>query len=342
MAQPDFKSTSELKVSKKLIDQVIGQDESVEIIRKAAAQKRNVLLVGIPGTGKSMLAQAMSEILPISELHDVLVYPNSQDPNNPKVRVVKAGEGKQIVQKARMDTRAAEDNSRMFSFLLPMLWFLFASIIWQLKWISDVIFAAMLLLGGFIVVGLALGSQMRGRAGNIAPKLFIDNFGKKIAPFIEATGARAGSLLGDVRHDPLQSSIDENKFFVCRNNKWELLSFEQLWMIISKKYPQLIEKFEKGYEAIVLPQNEEIFTYGFNEKGEIVKSRIHFINRRPYNGKIIEISTGENKLGLTPEHKVFTGRNSSKEAEKISVFDKMILLKKAGELKVSIVSAIKH
>ena len=195
MAQPDFKSTSELKVSKKLIDQVIGQDESVEIIRKAAAQKRNVLLVGIPGTGKSMLAQAMSEILPISELHDVLVYPNSQDPNNPKVRVVKAGEGKQIVQKARMDTRAAEDNSRMFSFLLPMLWFLFASIIWQLKWISDVIFAAMLLLGGFIVVGLALGSQMRGRAGNIAPKLLIDNFGKKIAPFIEATRPITRSFL---------------------------------------------------------------------------------------------------------------------------------------------------
>ena len=41
----EFKSTSEIKVSKKLVDQVIGQDESVEIIRKAAAQKRNVLLV---------------------------------------------------------------------------------------------------------------------------------------------------------------------------------------------------------------------------------------------------------------------------------------------------------
>ncbi|MDO8627458.1 MAG: ATP-dependent protease LonB, partial [Candidatus Diapherotrites archaeon] len=148
---------------------------------------------------------AMSEILPVSELHDILIYPNHSDPNNPKVRVVKAGEGKQIVQKLRTDAKAAEDNGRMFSFLLPLGWFLLASIVWQLKWISDVVFAAMLILGGFIVVGFAVGSQMRSKAGNHTPKLLVDNHGKKIAPFIEATGARAGSLLGDVRHDPLQS-----------------------------------------------------------------------------------------------------------------------------------------
>jgi len=37
------------------------------------------------------------------------------------------------------------------------------------------------------------------------PKLLVDNFDKKFAPFFDATGAHAGALLGDVLHDPFQS-----------------------------------------------------------------------------------------------------------------------------------------
>jgi len=37
------------------------------------------------------------------------------------------------------------------------------------------------------------------------PKLIVDNFEKKNAPFYDATGAHAGALLGDVLHDPFQS-----------------------------------------------------------------------------------------------------------------------------------------
>ncbi|MFH0955420.1 MAG: ATP-dependent protease LonB [Candidatus Micrarchaeota archaeon] len=197
--------TTTIEVPKRLVDQVIGQDDSVEIIRKAAAQKRNVLLIGIPGTGKSMLAQAMSEILPVSKLEDILVYPNSMDPNNPKVRVVKAGVGKSIVQKLRLEAMAEEDKVRTFGMLLSLGWFLFAYFIWRFGWISDIIYAALLILGALVLIGFSLGNQMRPRQTKRTPKLLVDNFGKKVAPFAEATGARAGSLLGDVRHDPLQS-----------------------------------------------------------------------------------------------------------------------------------------
>lgn len=39
----------------------------------------------------------------------------------------------------------------------------------------------------------------------LEPKLLIDTSKKNVAPFIDATGAHAGALLGDVRHDPFQS-----------------------------------------------------------------------------------------------------------------------------------------
>ncbi len=41
----DFKTTADIKVPKLLLDQVIGQDKAVEIVRKAAEQKRHVMLM---------------------------------------------------------------------------------------------------------------------------------------------------------------------------------------------------------------------------------------------------------------------------------------------------------
>ena len=75
-------NTGDINVPPLLIDQVIGHEESVETIKKAAKQRRNVLLIGDPGVGKSMLAKGMAELLPPEVLQDILVYPNAEDPNN--------------------------------------------------------------------------------------------------------------------------------------------------------------------------------------------------------------------------------------------------------------------
>ena len=56
----------------------------MEIIKKAAEQKRHVMLIGEPGTGKSMLAKSMTEYLPKGELQDVIAYHNPEDPNEPQ------------------------------------------------------------------------------------------------------------------------------------------------------------------------------------------------------------------------------------------------------------------
>ena len=53
-----YKKTKEIKVSKDTINQIIGQDEAVNIIKKAAKQRRHVLLIGKPRTTKSIINQA--------------------------------------------------------------------------------------------------------------------------------------------------------------------------------------------------------------------------------------------------------------------------------------------
>jgi len=92
-----YKDSGEIDVPDKIIDQIIGQEEAVETIKKAAKQRRNVLLIGEPGIGKSMLAKGMAELLPPEELQDILVYPNIEDNHNPLIGAMPAGEAKKVV-----------------------------------------------------------------------------------------------------------------------------------------------------------------------------------------------------------------------------------------------------
>lgn len=152
----EFKDTSEIKVPKTLIEQVIGQETSISLIRKAAYQKRHILLIGEPGTGKSMIAAALAETLPPYQLKDILSYPNPEDSHNPIIKVVNAGEGKKIIDNSKLQAMKSMSSQRILSFVLPMGWLILSVVLWQFKVISDTVFGAMLILSGFIMIATAL------------------------------------------------------------------------------------------------------------------------------------------------------------------------------------------
>src|SRR3989338_1013314 len=115
-----MKSTKNIKVPEKIIDQVVGQDEAVKIIKKAALQRRYVLLIGEPGTGKSLLGIALAELLPKSELMDILSLHNPNDDNNPLITLVPAGKGREEVKQSQLDTKQMLKSNNFLLFIVAL------------------------------------------------------------------------------------------------------------------------------------------------------------------------------------------------------------------------------
>lgn len=195
----DFENTAEIPIPSRLVDQVIGQDGPVNIIKKAAIQRRNVLLIGDPGTGKSMLGQALAELLPKEELEDILCLPNQNDSHTPRIMTVPAIEGRKIVDHYKQIARKSDQQRSMLLLGIPAIIIILALVLGG----GDI---NVILMGIFVgIVAFFVIGQFRSRRENLVPKLLVDNSESNSAPFNDATGAHAGALLGDVRHDPFQS-----------------------------------------------------------------------------------------------------------------------------------------
>jgi Lon-like ATP-dependent protease len=200
----EFETTDQVRIPPKLADQVIGQDEAVYVIKKAAEQKRHVLLIGEPGTGKSMLANAMIDYLPRDDLEDVIAYPNPEDPNEPIIKVVPAGKGKEIVAAQKNEVMQRVAQKAQFMLMIITLIVGFALIMFIVDPEHNPMW---IIMGVLVAVFIYIATRMPGQRHEMStvPKLLLGRSSVDMPPFIDGTGAHAGALLGDVKHDPFQS-----------------------------------------------------------------------------------------------------------------------------------------
>ncbi|MBL7147316.1 MAG: ATP-binding protein [Nanoarchaeota archaeon] len=327
MNELNFKTTAEIKIPKNTYEQIIGQEEATNLIKKIAKQRRNLLLIGIPGIGKSMVGQALAELLPKEKLVDVLAYPNLADENVPIIKTVKRGEGRKILTKAKLQSMSSFRSQNIFFFILLILAVI--SPWWIRKEYGDVMAAAsligsMIFLAAFILF-INLGKRMKlTGSAQLTPKLLIDNSKTQKIPFIDATGAHSGALLGDVLHDPLQSFSDNN--IILKHNKKINIS-KEIDKLLKKHKNNLIKK--NNYTATYLNKNElQLLTEKNNKLQHVeVLSVNKYKSNKPH---LIKITTETGKqLITTPEHKVAINKKGKiiyKEIKNLTKSDKVITL----------------
>ena len=80
----DIETTKDILIPKDPLERVIGHEDVIEFVKIAAKQRRNLLLVGPPGIGKSLIAQAISFHLEEPN-EEITVVHNPEIPERPFV-----------------------------------------------------------------------------------------------------------------------------------------------------------------------------------------------------------------------------------------------------------------
>ncbi len=80
----EIETTADVRTPEDPFERIIGQPHAVSIVRSAVVQRRHVLLCGVPGIGKSMLAKAAFSLLG-KPREEIRLRRNCQHPDRPEV-----------------------------------------------------------------------------------------------------------------------------------------------------------------------------------------------------------------------------------------------------------------
>jgi Lon-like ATP-dependent protease len=115
-----FENTSQLTIPEDPIERVVFQDKAKRAIRKIAQNKGHMLMVGRPGTGKSMLANMFKEVLAKSmgdylrPKESIVAYPG-KDRNHIRVAYENPAAMDQLITQLHQEIEAASETVEEFS-----------------------------------------------------------------------------------------------------------------------------------------------------------------------------------------------------------------------------------
>ena len=209
-----FKTTEELpEPSPRLIDQIIGQDEALNIVLSAVKNKRHVILLGDPGVGKSMIVKAVGELIEKSPSSDFTPYtiiakPNLKNPEKPIVELIE-GTYKEDIEDIKPKIKQPPG---LLTLILVMIFFTLITS-YLVRGLSQAHLLAVIATTAivsfalaFVVVFLAMFGATRGAMSNTVSPLDLKPvvlYECKKRPLVRASAYNVTKLLGDIRHCPL-------------------------------------------------------------------------------------------------------------------------------------------
>ncbi len=286
-----FEDTSQIAVPEDPIERVIFQDKAKAAIRKIAQNKGHLLMVGKPGTGKSMLANMFNEVLEKSlgdylRPKDAIVAYPGRDRNHVLFAYEDPKTIDKLVRNLNTDIESARNNVDEFSLLEQIksvrklkIWLFFAAIV---SVIAGFFFTAAFIAAGVFGMG-AVFMYMQENNHKAQEKIQQENGGGKQNPLknlcdmvpeilydprkdkglmARVAEPNARNMKGGFRHDPYQSgnlqTPAHKRAYLGAHAKSVIIYVDELKSLVRIGYmPELLE----------IMQNKEYVLEGGRDTG---------------------------------------------------------------------------